>query len=57
VLEDTTTLDTILARFIASRMPGLPDREITDAAVVVATGLTSGRPWDLGINLERPEAR
>ncbi len=50
VLEDTTTLDAILARVVRPKLAGLTDRELAEAMDVVATGLTAGRPWDLFIS-------
>ena len=47
VLEDTTTLDAMLARVLGPVLPGLTDRDLAEAARVVAGGLTDGRPWEL----------
>jgi hypothetical protein len=49
VLEDTTTLDAMLGRLVAGDLAELSDAEISDAVDIVATGLTAGRPWELGI--------
>lgn len=52
VIEDTTTLDTILSRVLAPRLSTIEDKELAKVVDVVATGLTSGRPWEMGISVE-----
>jgi hypothetical protein len=54
VLEDTTTLDAMLARAVGSRLATLPDPELDAAAELVAEGLTSGRPWEMAVPLQLP---
>jgi hypothetical protein len=49
VLEDTTTLDGILASVVGPRLAAMPDKDLSEAVQVVEEGLTGGRPWDLGI--------
>jgi hypothetical protein len=49
VLEDTTTLDSMLGRVIRPALPTLTNRELSDVQDVVASGLSDGRPWDLAI--------
>jgi hypothetical protein len=56
VLEDTTTLDAMLARVVGPRLSTLSDAELDAVAALVADRFTTGRPWDMGVPLEKPVA-
>jgi hypothetical protein len=54
VLEDTTTLDAMLARVLGPQLSKLADRELDTVADLVADRFTTGRPWEMahpGANL------
>ena len=57
VLEDTTTLDAILARVVGPSLSTLAGPELDTVAGLVADRFTTGRPWDMGVPVERPVAR
>jgi hypothetical protein len=56
VLEDTTTLDAMLARVLGPHLSAMPDSELKTIADLVADRFTTGRPWDMGVPLKRPIA-
>jgi hypothetical protein len=56
VLEDTTTLDAMLGRIIGPLLSKLPDDDLDAVAELVATRLTTGRPWEMGVPVQRPVA-
>jgi hypothetical protein len=57
VLEDTTTLDAMLARVVGPSLSTLAGPELDTVVGLVADRFTTGRPWDMGVPVERPVAR
>jgi len=47
-LADTTGLDALLARLVATDLDRLTDDEVQAIADLVAEAFTTGRPWDFG---------
>ena len=57
VLEDTTTLDAMLARVVGPRLSTMADPELDTIADLVADRFTTGRPWEIDSPLKRPGVR
>ena len=56
VLNDGSTLDALLGRWIGPRLARLPDAELAEAIRQCAAGLLDLRPWELGYSGEAGEA-
>jgi hypothetical protein len=46
----------MLARVVGPRLSTLSDAELDAVAALVADRFTTGRPWDMGVPLEKPVA-